>query len=236
MMQKMLATAFLNQWKDIVTEYTLKKKEQAVILDAKSTVKIQNENVQVDPQLLFQHLVTAGTRNDELTDTFVYELCSYPSALFESTYVMWASNNATLADALWSAKVVPLPGHTGEVQYVLDGGALLHRIPWTRRSAWEQILEQYAKYVLQQYNKGVVVFDGYSDAPSTIDSVHLRRRAGKVGAVVHFSTNMNLQTKKEEFLSNKENKQRFIAMLSKRLQQSGCRVQMARGDADVLIV
>ena len=82
----------------------------------------------------------------------------------------------------------------------------------------------------------MVVFDGYSDAPSTKDSAHLRQSVGKVGVVVHFSPNMTLQTKKEEFLSNKENKQRFIAMLSKRLEQMGCEVQMARGDADVLIV
>ena len=65
-----------------VTEYILKK-DQAVTMDAKSTVNIQNENVQVDPQLLFQRQVTAGIRNDELIDTFVYELCSYPPALFE---------------------------------------------------------------------------------------------------------------------------------------------------------
>ena len=54
--------------------------------------------------------------------------------------------------------------------------------------------------------------------------------------MVNFSTNMTLQTKKEEFLSNKENKQQFIAMLSKRLEESGCEVQVARGDADVLFV
>ena len=149
MMQKHWPQHFEIKGKHNVTEYTLKKKDQAVTMDAKSTVKIHNENVQVNPQLLFQCLVTAGTRYDELTDAFVYELCSYPPALFESTYVMRASNKATLADALWSPKLAALPGPTGEVQYVLDGGALLHCIPWTRGSTWEQILEQYAKYVLQ---------------------------------------------------------------------------------------
>lgn len=47
---------------------------------------------------------------------------------------------------------------------------------------------------------------------------------------------MILQTKKEEFLSNKENKQRFIALLSQKLEQSGCEVHQARADADLLIV
>ena len=125
-----------------VTGYALKKKDQAVTMDAKSTVKIQNENVQVDPQLLFQWLVTAGTRNDELTEAYVYELCSYPPALFESSHVMQASNKATPTDALWSQKLAALPGPTGEAQHVLDGGTLLYRIPWTRGSKWETILGQ----------------------------------------------------------------------------------------------
>ena len=41
-------------------EYTFKKKNQAVPIEANSTVKIDGEVVQVDPQLLFQRLVTAA--------------------------------------------------------------------------------------------------------------------------------------------------------------------------------
>ena len=41
---------------------------------------------------------------------------------------------------------------------------------------------------------------------------------------------------KEKFLSNVVNKQRFINMLSLRLEQDGCRVLHATADADVLIV
>ena len=47
---------------------------------------------------------------------------------------------------------------------------------------------------------------------------------------------MVLQTGKEEFPSNKENKQRFIHMLIAKLQNSGCEVRHARGDADLLIM
>lgn len=47
---------------------------------------------------------------------------------------------------------------------------------------------------------------------------------------------MRLQTKKEEFLSNKMNKQSFIALLSHRLEEAGCDIHHAKGDADVLIV
>ncbi len=46
-------------------EWSFRKKDQAVTMDTRAGVKIQ-EVVQVDPQLIFQRLVTAGTRSDEL--------------------------------------------------------------------------------------------------------------------------------------------------------------------------
>ena len=63
----------------------------------------------------------------------------------------------------------------------------------------------------------------------------MRRSGGTIGVTVHFTSSMALQTKKEDFLSNKHNKQRFIALLSQRLEQAGCGIHQGRGDADVLI-
>ena len=42
--------------------------------------------------------------------------------------------------------------------------------------------------------------------------------------------------KKEDLLSNKDNKQRFIRMLGQSLEHFGCETRHAQGDADVLIV
>ena len=47
---------------------------------------------------------------------------------------------------------------------------------------------------------------------------------------------MNLAVTKEVFLSNKENKQRFIIMLGEELSKKGCTVFHDTGDADCLIV
>ena len=79
------------------------------------------------------------------------------------------------------------------------------------------------------------MFDGYLDSPSTKDSTHTRRSGGCIGAAVHFDATMTLQTKKEESLSNAQNKQRFINMLGSRLEAVGCDVHHANGDADVLV-
>ena len=109
-------------------------------------------------------------------------------------------------------------------------------IAWTVGATYDQICEQYSAYVIRKYGRAIVVFDRYSDTPSTKDCAHMRRSGGTIGATVQFTPSMALQTKKEEFLSNKQNKQRFIALLSKRLEQAGCEIHQARGDADVLIV
>ena len=83
-----------------VVDYTFRKKDQAVTMDTKCSVKFRNEVVSVDPMLLFQRLVTTGIRSDELPDVFRYELCSYPPALFESPEIMRSANKASLADSL----------------------------------------------------------------------------------------------------------------------------------------
>ncbi|KAG1685140.1 hypothetical protein GQR58_009244 [Nymphon striatum] len=116
---------------------------------------------------------------------------SYVPALFESKCVMRPANKATLADALWTPEIAASPGPTGDVQYVLDGGALLHRIPWTKGTTWETIFAQYTNYVARKYGKAIVVFDGYTDDPSTKDCTHLKRNDGSKGTEVHFTSAEN---------------------------------------------
>ena len=213
-----------------VASYIFRKKDQAVTMDTKSTIKIQDEYVHVDPQLLFHRLLTVGTKNGELQNVFDHELCHYPQ-LCSSVNAIQPSTISSLADALWCSEAEILPGPSETVQYVLDGGALLHRIPWTRRATYDQIFEQYSAYV-----RTIVVFDGYSDNPSTKECAHMRRSGGTIGVTVYFTSSMALQTKNKEFLSNKPNKHSFIALLSQRLEQAWCEIHQARGDADVLIV
>ena len=83
-----------------VLQHSFRKIDQAVTLST-SAVKLNNETKQIDPQLLFQRLITAGTRNDQLEEIFQFELCSYPPAIFETRYVMRPANKPALADAIW---------------------------------------------------------------------------------------------------------------------------------------
>ena len=127
----------------------------------------------IDPQLLFQRLVTVGTRHDDLESTFQHELCSYPPALFECRDVVLMATKSVLADALWAKLPSDASGPSDDepLQYVLDDGALIHRIPWDRGVTYGSICQKYTSYVARRYGNAVVVFDGYG-VPSTKDAAH----------------------------------------------------------------
>ena len=53
-----------------IGEFTFRKVNQAVTLGSLSTVKIKGEHVNIDPQLLFQRLLTVRERCDDVDITF----------------------------------------------------------------------------------------------------------------------------------------------------------------------
>ncbi len=221
-----------------VDHFSFKKADQAVTLGSRTSVKINNETVQVDPQLLFQRLVAVSRERVEgdLSSVFSYELCSYPPALFESSSLPLQADKPALADTLWKMVTQEQTKPSGDVHYILDGGALLHRIPWQRGSTYNGICQEYVNYVTAKYGRPTVVFDGYQDGPSTKDATHLRRTGTCPGLTVHFTGDMVIKSKKDEFLANEINKQRFINLLSDCLEKAGCDTFHATHDADVLIV
>ena len=220
-----------------VCSYSFSRCALAITMASKSSLTIGNESVQVDPQLLFQRLILACNSAEELTSVFQYELASYPTALFESPLMMNPAQKPGLADAIWSTLSPDAKtGPTTQVHYVLDGGALLHRVPWPRgNGTYRDVLAAYTSYVSRKYGRPTVVFDGYDDI-STKYSTQKRRAAGKVAPTISFTEDMQVTSKREEFLSNAKNKQRFINLLSDALRRANCQVKQAPGDADVTIV
>ena len=119
--------------------------------------------------------------------------------------------------------------------YVLDGGSLIHRLPWKRGDSYGAIAQSYANFVKRHYDKATVVFDGYGQDPSIKDNTH-QRRGQNTRPVVSFNTDTEFVGKKEDFLSTPCNKQRLIDMITQELQMGGSTVINAPGDADVDIV
>ena len=222
-----------------VGDFTFKKNDTVVTMDSKSCAKIDGQSLPVDPQLLFQRLLTAAREMSEnLADIFKYELCNRPPALFDPSGLPREAKKPALADAIWSVgngvNMPAAPPPTQGMNYVLDGGSLLYRLPWPRGTTFDSICTMYVDYV-KKFPQHTVVFDGYEAGPSKKDTTHLRRSGGVVGARVNFDGTTPLASKKEHFLAHASNKQRFVDMLSQKLEAANCHVLQAEGDADVLI-
>ena len=221
--------------KNVVT-FTFKRAHQATTMGSKCNVNAGGEEFSIDPQLLFQRLVSVSDNSlDDTEDLFWFELCSHPSALFNSSGLLREAQKSSLATSLWAQGDCSAYEGFEEVQYVLDGGSLLHRIPWSFGSTFHQICTEYTNLVERHYGKCHVVFDGYENGPSIKDVTHQRRTKGLRGTKIKFNKSTPFKTKKELFLTNTENKQDFINMLGKYLSEKGCTVLNADGDADLMI-
>ncbi len=157
-------------------DYTFKRKNQVVTLDTKCVVRIDGAAVQIDPQLLFQRLTIAAKVTESQQDIFKYELCGHPPALFDASLLLRELQKPVLANATWDLVSPTTPAVLDDVQYVLDGGALIQRIPWTHGATYHDICTVYSDYVAKKYGSSIIVFDGYGE--STKDIMHLRRTKG----------------------------------------------------------
>ena len=120
--------------------------------------------------------------------------------------------------------------------YVVDGGALLHRVTWSKGMKFKDIASEYSKYIIRNYELACIVFDGYDDALSLKSTEHQRRtmKNGSSRSVVICEENESPYTK-ERFLSNTENKN-LISLLSTKLTIDGHHVYACSSDADTKIV
>lgn len=120
--------------------------------------------------------------------------------------------------------------------FVIDGGALLHRVRWTKDASFDDICQVYAQYVNRHYSACFVVFDGY-EGLSTKSNEHARRTGnGKKCADVDVVGCNKVPFPQDKFLSNEINKTSFIKLLASRLENDGNFIQICQGDADAAIV
>lgn len=221
--------------------YSAKRSDKVKTLGSASAVVITDAlDIEVDPALLFQRMMTVATGGElNLEDVMCYELCAYPPALFESLSILRKPDKSQLAHAILKYTDTLRMEEVEEIQctdqYVLDGGSLLHRISWRQNETYDSIANSYADFTLKTYGKSIIVFDGYSSSPTIKDMTH-RRRSTKTSRNVNLSPSMKFVGQKENFLANKNNKQAFISLVGDILKKSGCTVHIADGDADVDIV
>jgi hypothetical protein len=220
-----------------VHEHSFQKKDQVKTLACKTSVHLKDGSIQIDTQLLFQRLSVLATSGqyDNPSSFFEYEMSSYPAALFDTSLLLRKADKPALADALWKMTEIVQTPCLREAHYVLDGGALIHRVIWPRGTTYDDVCSLYVQYIQRRYGSPTVVFDGYGNGPSTKDCTH-QRRGSSGSPPVLFQSDMIVSLKKKDFLANEENKQKFINLLSEKLLNAGCNVIQAPDDADLLIV
>ena len=218
--------------------YSFTRKDMAATMKPRSTVICDGERVPVDPQLLFQRLlITAGRDDVILNHALTFELCNLPFSLFGKDGLMREADKPVLAHEIWK-KVDGFPKLPDKPINVLDGGSLLHKVTWCKGDTFINIFNSYINCVTKKYGYGaVVVFDGYPEVPTTKDRTHMRRKAKKFGRSVNISPHLKLNMTKSSFLAAFKNKQLFIEMLAKFMNDEGSETALqAESDADLMVV
>jgi len=140
------------------------------------------EQIEMDPQRLYQRLLVTGICDTPMEELFMYELCSFPTSLFDTHLLLRTGDKAEIIHYL--IKQVPAcitASPQPNVQYIVDGGALLHRFPWPKQNSYSDICNMYTRYIRLTYGHALVVFDGYHGS-TTKNEAHHRRMGQEVGA------------------------------------------------------
>ena len=139
------------------------------------------------------------------------------SSLFDINGFMRASIKSNLAKFL-IPDVAKLNSDDGDIMLkrgdkniVIDGGALLHKVGWSKNTLFSTIIENYVSHIRNTVGNAVekshvhVVFDGYL-LSTTKDHCHLKRCPVK-SMTQAVELDQKLLCKKQVFLSNPTNKQ-----------------------------
>ena len=172
---------------------------------------------------------------------FKYELTINPPALCDSEgNLRVADDKANLMEDIANNfhKISPTEGNLSQIdKTVIDMGSVLRsRVKFEKGMTYGDIINKYVKLVMN-YRPCIPVFDGYSDDyASTKHITHVKRSrklvpSNNVALASHLPFNCE---SKDAFFANKTNKQLFINMLSKKLEEV-ITVMHAKGDADQLI-
>ena len=107
-------------------------------------------------------------------------------------------------------------------------GSLLYRLKWTEGCTYTSIADMYASFTVERYGEATVVFDGY-DRANTKDNTHKRRNTSVGRISVNITEATKFAGKKEDFLSNENNKKVLTGMITVKLRQRKLHCHTSKG-------
>ena len=191
----------------------------------------KHKEINVNPVNLFTRLIAVAQRDKDISTYFKYELTAEPTSLFKEG-LMRKPDKPQLRGALVDV-TAEVSEPSGE--YVLDGGALIHKVRWVKGESYRKTALNYAEYVRKKYGECYIIFDGYSTSATTKGHEHQRRSTGKTSADITIAEENRTHSDQEAFLANDRNKDQLVTLLTKYLRQSGNTVVNCLKDADTQI-
>lgn len=156
-----------------VIDASIKRSDQVRSLNQlQPSVQVDKKKVHINPMLLFSRLIALVQREEDMAPYFEYELTTIPTSLFKDNGLR-KTDKAQLGRFL--KRDVEPSELSLQAKYVLDGGALIHKVKWKKRGTYQDIVKQYVSYVRCKYGTCCIVFDGYKQGPSIKDHEHQRR-------------------------------------------------------------
>ena len=147
--------------------------------DFSNSVKVHEEVIPVNTMQFFNRIVCVIKSDKDFASCLEYELASRPLSLFDEISIR-ETQKSVMYDVIESLADSQQTYPAGST-VVLDGGYLLKRVLWPQHGSYSDIYSSYVSYIQKHYRTQsvVIVFDGYSDVPST-KSAEQNRRAMKV--------------------------------------------------------
>ena len=121
--------------------FSFSRKDKAVTIGQQSTIKIAAYRT-IDSAFLFQRFMQVSQTGElSLEEVRRYELSPFPPALFEARHVLRKADKPQLAHAIRDhASDAMLDCVPESTRHVLDGGSLLHRVPWQLGTRYGEIV------------------------------------------------------------------------------------------------
>ena len=151
---------------------------------------------------------------------FEFELTLRPQALFKND-LMRKPDESSLRKIHLTVHMMCLEDDVNGV-YVLDGGALLHRVHWIKGARFKEVILAYVNYVRKNYGNCFIVLDGYESATSIKSNEHARGVATNGSSPdITIREDNEVPYSKERFLANTHNKTQIISFISDNLTEDG---------------
>ena len=129
-----------------VLKHKFSRKEQVVTLASSLYVSVDGEKI--DPKHLYQRLLVAGIGNTDPEGLFQYEICLYPSSLFDTRLLLQAADKANIQNGLVKRfSMCHIEEEPHGVVFVLDGGSLFQRVPWPKSTSYTGLCQLYAQFI-----------------------------------------------------------------------------------------